>query len=181
MTEQVLSRASGIDRLLSQGNYREAEVCSRKMVTGSEIQLDEANDLADKQDRRPMVRDSFSTENTSTIYLYKGVRRRDVTGSRVISAKIVDRRGVCGNRALATGVREDQEDHGGGVLYSNLHKHQNAFSISIMAEDEHLVAPLHRSRGQKLRFDHEYHVTLLCGLKVQELHAPPLDLMVLWG
>jgi len=132
-TEQVLNGASGIDRLLRQGNYRKAEVFSRIRVAGNEIQLDEANDLADKRDRRPMVRDSFSTANTSTIYVYKGVRRRDVTGGRVISAKTVDRRDVCGNRALATEVWEDEEDHGGGVQHSNLHTHQNAFSISIMS------------------------------------------------
>ena len=99
MTEHVLSRASGIDSMLCQSNCREAEAGLQTRVAGIEIQLNEVNDLADKRDRRPTARGSFSTVNTSAIYLYQGARNRDITGGRVISAKTVDRRGVCGNRA----------------------------------------------------------------------------------
>ena len=80
MTEHVLSQTSGIDRLICQDNYREVEVCSRKIVTGSEIQLDEVNDSADKRDGGPMVRDSFSAEKVSTSSVPEGVRRGNVTG-----------------------------------------------------------------------------------------------------
>ena len=33
-----------------------------------------------------------------------------------------------------------------------------------MLEDERLVAPLHMSRGQQIRFDYEGHIILLCGV-----------------
>lgn len=181
MTEQVLSRTSGIDGLLCQGNHREAEACSRIRVTGIEIQLNEVNDLADKWDRRPLVRDSLSTVNTSTIYMCKGVRRRDVTGGRVISVRIsysteyvstssvhegvkrgdvtggrvtltefVDRRSVCGDRALATKGTRDQEDYGGGSQHSNLQKHQNAFGIPLISysASRALVLFTRRAKGR---------------------------------
>ena len=164
MMEHVISRASGIDSLLCQSNCREAEAGLQTGVAGSEIQLNEVNDLADKRDRRPTARGSFSTVNTSAIDLYKGARNRDITGGRVISVKTVDRRGVCGNRALTTGGWEDQEEHGRGIQHSNSYKHQDAFSISIMLEDERLVAPLHKSREQQIRFDCEGHIILLRGV-----------------
>ena len=134
MTEHGLSRASGIDRLLCEGNYRAVEARSWKMVTGSEIQLDEANDLADKRDGGPTMRDSFSTKNVSTSSVYEGVRRGGVAGGRVTSTEIVDRRSVCGDRALATKGLGDLEDHGGGSQHSNLQKHQNAFRIPFEVE-----------------------------------------------
>ena len=180
MTEHVLSRASG---LFCQGNCREVEVCSRKMVTVSEIQLDEVNDLADKRDGRPMVRDSFSTENVSTIYVYEGVRRRDVTGDRVTAAEIVDRRSVCGDRALATKGTRDQEDYGGGSQHSNSQKHQNTFGIPLMADDEHPVTLLHIPTH--IAPHHQPDMAPLRDVEFedngQSLHALPPNLMLTLG
>ena len=102
MMEEVRSLASGIDKLLCLGSYWKTEVRSWIMVTGSEIQLNEADELADKQDGEPMRRNSFSMGKVLTSFAREGAGWRDVTGGRVISADFVDRRSVCGDGALTT-------------------------------------------------------------------------------
>ena len=129
MMEEVRSLASGIDKLLCLGSYWKTEVRSWIMVTGSEIQLNEADELADKQDGEPMRRISFSMGKVLTSFAREGAGWRDVTGGRVISADFVDRRSVCGDEALTTKGTRGWEDYGGRSQHSNSKKHQNAFSI----------------------------------------------------
>ena len=132
MMSRVYCRVSNGDKLLDR-------LC--EVEVDKKVRLNEVKDLVDNHDGR------FTGKEISGAGRASVAAEKNVARGRATSEESVVGRGVCENRAPATKGLRDQEDQGGGSQHSNLHKHQNAFGVPIMAEDKHPVTLLHMTRG----------------------------------